>query len=67
LEERNKYTKQLFTTEKGKSLLEAIKKKVAHFVKKGEKDKAKIGRKIIEKLVKTKKGVKSEVSNVLRM
>lgn len=67
LEERNKYTKQLFNTEKGKSFIQAIKEKVTQFIKKGETDKAKIGNKIIEKLIKNMKGVKGEVSNVLKM
>ena len=67
LEERNKHIKQLFTTDKGKSFIDAIKKKVNHFIKKGEKDKALIGQKIIDKLVKNMKGVKTEVRSVLKM
>jgi hypothetical protein len=67
LEDRTNFLKELFSTDKGKALLEAIKKKAAVFVTKGEKDKVKIGQKIIKKFTKSKNNMKNDISNVLRM
>jgi hypothetical protein len=59
--------RKLFTTDKGKSLIDTIKKKVDTLVRKGESDKAKIGRKIVSKLIKTRSGIKTELDTILNV
>jgi len=49
--EHKHYISQIFSTDKGKALLTAIKNKVALYVDKGEKDKDKLGKKIIGKII----------------
>jgi hypothetical protein len=67
MDDRSKYTQNLFSTEKGISLIEAIKAKVDNADIKDDKDKYKLVKKIISKLIKNKSGVQNEVTNVLTM
>ena len=67
MEDRNNYTKKMFETPSGKSLLQAIKKRALKYAQDGEKDESKIGQKIVSKLINSKNGQNNEVSSVLKM
>lgn len=59
--------KQLFTTEKGRAVIEALKQRFDHFVIKGDREKAELCERVITKLVTTKKNIKSEISSVVKV
>lgn len=67
MEDRSKYAKNLFASELGKALLEAIRKKAKRYAADGETDKTKIGNKIVSSLIKTKSSLPNELSSVLKM